>query len=43
MACDVRSIPTFVAFAAGRPVKQIVRAVPPARVRSFLEASARER
>jgi thiol-disulfide isomerase/thioredoxin len=36
--CDIRSVPTLVAFVNGKPVSQIVGAVPAARVRRFLEA-----
>ena len=35
--CDVRSIPTLVAVVNGKPVSQIVGAVPAVRVRRFLE------
>jgi len=37
-ACDIRSIPTLVAFENGKVASQIVGAVPRARVRQFLEA-----
>ncbi len=36
--CDIRSLPTLVAFVNGKPVSQIVGAVQPARVRQFLDA-----
>jgi thiol-disulfide isomerase/thioredoxin len=37
-ACDIRSIPTLIAFVKGKPVSQIVGALKPERLRQFLEA-----
>jgi thiol-disulfide isomerase/thioredoxin len=39
-ACDIRSIPTLIAFAKGKPASQVVGAVPRARVRQLLEAAS---
>lgn len=36
-ACNITSIPALVAFVDGRPVSQIVGAVPRARVRKLLD------
>jgi thiol-disulfide isomerase/thioredoxin len=40
-ACGVRSIPTLISFVRGKPRAQIVGAVAPAKLRMFLEASAK--